>query len=115
MYSNVSADAVDAEKVTVVDGEDKKGEVQVAERPVCCPSAFNKLYYYLDSILDKVLWSDATLSTSGHPIFTKAERYNIFFYIVGIMCYKVRTQSFSSKLIQPLPRPISPPSSLPSS
>ena len=95
MYSNVNADAVDAEKVAVVDGEDKKGEVQaVAERPVCCPSAFNKLYYYLDSILDKVLWSDATSSTSGHPIFTKAERYNIFFYIVGIMCYKVRTKCF---------------------
>ena len=91
MYSNVSGDAVDADKITVSDLENKKGELQVAERPVCCPSAFNKLYYYLDSILDKFFWRDAALSTSDRPIFTKAERYNIFFYILGIMCYKVRT------------------------
>ena len=101
MYSNVNS----AEKAAVLDGEDKKGEVQVAERSVCCPSAFNKLYYYLDSILDKVLWSDAASSTPDNPLFTKAERYNIFFYIVGIMCYKVRIHVSPPKL---RPAPISP-------
>jgi hypothetical protein len=80
MYTNVCADAADPEKVTVVE----------AERPVCCPSAFNKVYYYFDAILDKVLWKDESLSTPDSPVFSKAERYNIFFYIVGIMCYKVR-------------------------
>ena len=91
MYTNVNGEAVDAGKVAV-DLEDKNGEV--AERPVYCPSAFNKVYYYFDAILDMVLWKDESLSTSDRPIFSKAERYNIFFYILGIMCYKVRGSLF---------------------
>jgi hypothetical protein len=82
-------DAAGAERVVVA--EDK-----VVEQPVCCPSGFNKLYYYLDSILDKVLWKDAASSSADRPVFTKAERYNIFFYILGIMCYKVRPSLVSN-------------------
>jgi len=85
MYTNVCAEAADPEKVTVVE----------AERPVCCPSAFNKVYYYFDAILDKVLWKDESLSTPDSPVFSKAERYNIFFYIVGIMCYKFGLEQYN--------------------
>jgi hypothetical protein len=103
MYTNVNAEPADAEKVTVDDLECKKGEV--TERPVYCPSAFNKVYYYFDAILDKVLWKDESLSTPDRPIFSKAERYNIFFYILGIMCYKVRTLCFPYSLPRLSPHP----------
>lgn len=74
-------EAFDMEKVEVKD--------TVAEKPVYCPTAFNNAYNHFDSLLAKYLWKDENLSTPERPIFSKSERFNIFFYITGIMCYKV--------------------------
>ena len=93
MSSNADEEASDTLKITGEEHHVKDVKVidEMTEKAVFCPSAFNKLYNILDSFLEKFLWKDAALSTDARPIFTKAERYNIFFYIIGIMCYKVRT------------------------
>jgi len=86
--SPLPKEAFDTEK----EGEEKG---TVATKPTFCPTVLNNVYYYFDSILDKYLWKDESLSTADRPIFSKSERYNIFFYITGIMCYKFGLEQYN--------------------
>eukprot|EP01038_Epipyxis_sp_PR26KG_P015649 gene15649-21160_t len=55
---------------------------------------FYSVYDKGASLLDKYIFVDQE-STKTAPMFTKAERWNIFLYIVGIMLYKFGLESYN--------------------
>ena len=55
---------------------------------------FRITYSYFDGLLNKYLFKD-TDSTDLQPNFSKSERWNIFCYIVGVMCYKFGLESYN--------------------
>ena len=55
---------------------------------------FRQTYSYFDGLLNKYLFKD-TDSTDLQPNFSKSERWNIFCYIVGVMCYKFGLESYN--------------------
>ena len=62
---------------------------------------FRRAYIYFDGLLNKYLWHDGgadSAPTVNGTYFSKAERLNIFFYIVGIMCYKFGLEQYNGSV-----------------
>lgn len=76
--------------IETLNSEKDVKEITRKDEHVYCPRVFNNIYDYFDAILNKHLWHDeSNTGASNSQYFSKAERLNIFFYITGIMCYKV--------------------------
>ena len=55
------------------------------------------LYNFGNDFVNKYIFTDK-LSTPEEPFFTKEERWNIFIYIIGLMCYKFGLESYNGTL-----------------
>jgi len=54
-----------------------------------------KLYSHGDAFLNKHLFTDESLNSPEKTVFSKSERWNIFMYILGIMCYKFALEQYN--------------------
>lgn len=48
-------------------------------------NVFRQTYSYLDGLMNKYVFKDESLGTDEQPIFSKAERWNIAMYALGLM------------------------------
>ena len=51
----------------------------------------------LQGVVERFQFKD-TETTSDHPYFTRKERWNIFLYICGLMCYKFGLESYNGSV-----------------
>jgi len=57
-----------------------------------------KIFNRADELLTKYLFTDESLSKPEKVIFSRSERWNIFMYIAGIMCYKFALEQYNGTI-----------------